>query len=455
MLPELVSFCTLLGAIDLPIVFRIGLVAVLTVVACASIGSLLVLRRMSLMGDAISHAVLPGLVLAFFLTGNLNGTISIFGWFDLNVMLIGAFAVGLLTTWLIQSLENLGGIAADSSMGVVFTTLFALGVVLIKVLFDGNVDLDVDCVLNGSLSIITLNTTELFGYNLPEISIMLGIVCAINLAVLVVLWKELRLCAFDPQFAATNGFRPRLLHYLIMALTAMTAVASFQAVGSILVIAMLIVPAATAQLLTDRMNRYVILSVVIAVIMALSGVSLGHYSNRLREAEPAALIAVSAGCIFALTVIFAPRYGLFFKFLHRSRQSLRIMGEDLLAMFYRLDELAPGRKLGTNEAVQSVGGGWLARVALWRQMNKGFIEYRADGWELSNKGEQTAANLVRSHRLWEAWLVQHLGLPLDHVHDPAERMEHYIDPQMQAELRREMGDRVEDPHGRKIPTDRR
>jgi manganese/zinc/iron transport system permease protein len=133
---------------------------------------------------------------------------------------------------------------------------------------------------------------------------------------------------------------------------------------------------------------------------------------------------------------------------------LRIIGEDLLAMFYRLDELAPGRKLGTNEAVQSVGGGWLARLALWRQMNKGFIEYRSDGWELSPKGEQTAANLVRSHRLWEAWLVQHLGLPLDHVHDPAERMEHYIDPQLQAELRREMGDRVEDPHGRKIPTDR-
>lgn len=451
MLPEFGSSFALLAALDLPVVFRIGLVAVLTVAACASIGSLLVLRRMSLMGDAISHAVLPGLVLAFFFTGNLNGTVSVFGWFDLNVMLIGAFAVGLLTTGLIQALENMGGIAADSSMGVVFTTLFAGGVVLLKAKTDGKVDLDVDCVLNGSLSIITLDTIELFGYEVPRAAIMLTTVLGINLAVLVVLWKELRLCAFDPQFAATNGFRPGLLHYLIMALTAMTAVAAFQAVGSILVIAMLIVPAATAQLLTDRMSRYVILAVVIAVVMALCGVALGHYSELLHKAEPAALIAVCAGCIFALTVIFAPTYGLFFKFLHRSRQSLRIIGEDLLAMFYRLDELAPGRRLGTNEAVQSVGGGWLARVALWRQMNKGFIEYRTDGWELSKKGELTAANLVRSHRLWEAWLVQHLGLPLDHVHDPAERMEHYIDPQLQAELSREMGDRVQDPHGRKIP----
>lgn len=441
MLLELDPSLTLIAAIDLPVVVRMALVAALTVAGCAAIGSLLVLRRMSLMGDAISHAVLPGLVLAFLATGSLSS----------NAMLVGAFAVGLLTTWLIQALQNLGGIAADSSMGVVFTTLFAGGVVLLKIFTGSHVDLDVDCVLNGSLSIIVLNTTEVLGFNLPECSIMLSIVLAVNVSLLLLLWKELRLSSFDPQFAATTGFRPGLLHYLIMALTAMTAVAAFQAVGSILVIAMLIVPAATAQLLTDRMNRYVILSVVIAIVMALSGVALGYYSPLLREAEPAALIAVCAGCIFALTVIFAPRYGLFFQFLHRSRQSLRIIGEDLLAMFYRLDELAPGRKLGTNEAVKSVGGGWLARLALWRQMNKGYLEYRTDGWELSQKGETTAANLVRSHRLWEAWLVQHLGLPLDHVHDPAERMEHYIDPQLQAELSREMGDQAQDPHGRKIP----
>ncbi len=442
MLLDLVGASSLFAAIELPVVVSIGLVAVLTVAACASIGSLLVLRRMSLMGDAISHAVLPGLVLAFFFTGSLSS----------NTMLVGAFAIGLLTTWLIQALENLGGIAADSSMGVVFTTLFASGVVLLKVLFAGKVDLDVDCVLNGSLSTITLDTVELFGYHVPSVAIMLFTVLAINITVLVVLWKELRLCAFDAQFAATNGFRPGLLHYLIMALTAMTAVAAFQAVGTILVIAMLIVPAATAQLLTDRMNRYVILSVVIAVVMAICGVALGYSSPRLREAEPAALIAVCAGIIFAFTVFFAPRYGLFFKYVHRSQQSLRIIGEDLLAMLYRLNELAPDRKLGTNEAVQSVGGGWLARFALWQQMTKGFIAFRSGGWELSDKGEQTAANLVRSHRLWEAWLVRYLGLPLDHVHDPAERMEHFIDRQMQAELSRELGDRTEDPHGRKIPS---
>ncbi len=444
----------LFAAANFSVIVSIGLVAVLTVAACASIGSLLVLRRMSLMGDAISHAVLPGLVLAFFFTQNLSGTISVFGWFDLNVMLLGAFAVGLLTTWLIQALENLGGIAADTSMGVVFTTMFASGVVLLKAVTGGKVDLDVDCVLNGQLSMIALDDTiEVLGYNVPQMAISLVTVLAINVAVLVLLWKELRLCAFDSQFAATSGFHPRLLHYLIMALTAMTAVAAFRAVGSILVIAMLIVPAATASLLTDRMNRYVILSIALAVLMALCGVGLIYVSPRLyQQAEPAALIAVCAGCIFAITVIFAPRYGLFFQFLHRSRQSLRIIGEDLLAMFYRLDELAPGRKLGTNEAVQSVGGGWLARLALWHQMNKGFVSYRNGGWELSTRGEQKAANLVRSHRLWEAWLVRHLGLPLDHVHDPAERMEHYIDPQLQAELRRELGDRAEDPHGRKIPS---
>ncbi|MGC4002765.1 MAG: metal ABC transporter permease [Pirellulales bacterium] len=323
-----------------------AIVAVATVVACALIGSMLVLRGMSMMGDAIAHAVLPGLVIAFLLTGRL----------DQNFMLIGAFAMGLLTTWMIQALRQYAEVAGDSAMGVVFTTLFALGVLLSRVKTSGGVDLDADCVLYGSLATIAIDAVPVFGFEWPTSATLLTIVVVINGATLALLWKELRLAAFDPPFAQALGFRPGLLHYLVMALTAVTAVAAFQAVGSILVIAMLIVPAATAHLLTDRLSRMVSLSVVFATLAACCGLGLNKTSILL-HAEPAALIAVCAGVIYLSAALFAPRYGLVGKQWERFRRATRIMGEDLLAMYFRLEELAPGRNLGTGETTQSLGGG--------------------------------------------------------------------------------------------------
>jgi manganese/zinc/iron transport system permease protein len=413
-------------------------VAVMTNVACAIVGCYLVLRRMSLMGDAIAHAVLPGLVVAFLFTGSLN----------VGGMFLGAFAVGLLTTFLTQTLHRQGGVAADASMGVVFTTLFAIGVVLLR-RYAGNVDLDPDCVLQGQLALIPGYTVDVLGYAVPRAAISIGIVLVLNFAFVVLLWKELKITSFDPGLATTMGLRSGLIHYLLMAMVAGTTVAAFEAVGSILVIAMLIVPAATAHLLTDRLSSMLWVSAAIGTLAAYLGFLA--FARWNPDMEPAGMIAVAAGVVFSVTVLVAPRYGLLSTLWRNLQTASRIVREDILAMLYRLEELNVHRTMQPRNALLAVGGGVAAAAALWQLIRRGLVQRVDGGLALTNLGRDRAKHLVRSHRLWEAYLVEYLGLPLDHVHAPAERMEHYIGQRLQEQIAAGLPQEETDPHGRSIP----
>jgi manganese/zinc/iron transport system permease protein len=231
-----------------------------------------------------------------------------------------------------------------------------------------------------------------------------------------------------------------------MALVAVTSVASFQAVGSILVVAMLIVPPATAQLLCDRLSRMVLLACVFAIASAIGGYWLAH----AWDVSPAGAMAVFAGGMYAVAVFFAPRYGIVSSLVRNLQTSLRIMREDLLSMLYRDEELG-GRPLSANVAIAAVGGGWLARWALVMLKRRSRVTVATDGLHLTPDGRERAKRLVRSHRLWEAYLVKHLGLPLDHVHAPADRVEHFIHQPLREELQKAVDDAQQDPHGREIP----
>ncbi len=411
-------------------------IATMTNVACALLGCYLVLRRMSLLGDALSHAVLPGLVVAFVAAGSLN----------IVFMFAGALAVGLLTTFLTQTIHRQGGVSADASIGVVFTSLFALGVILIKRYGQG-VDLDPDCVLYGQIDLVEFYTVPLFGYEVPRALVSILPVLLVNIAVIIVLWKELKISAFDPALATTMGINAERLFYLLMALVALTTVASFEQVGSILVIAMLIVPGATAQLLTDRLKSMMLLAALVGVISAVLGYALSVAWN-VAAAGP---MAVVAGACYGLAALASPRYGILSAVVRNAQISLRIVREDLLAMLYRLEELHIERRLGPREAAQAVGAGMLAHVGLWSLLRRGELQRSAMGLQLTEPGRRRAAELVRSHRLWEAYLVEHLGLPADHVHDPAERMEHFIDSRLQEQIVADLRDAQLDPHGREIP----
>jgi manganese/zinc/iron transport system permease protein len=411
----------------------IVLTGAVTNVACAVIGCFLVLRRMSLMGDAISHAVLPGLVVAFLFSGTLN----------IVPLFLGAAAVGLLTTFLTQSLHQYARVPSDASMGVVFTSLFALGVVLVKKYVSG-LHFDVACVYEGALEYVPF-AEPVFGLPRPLFTTL--VVLVLNLVVLALLWKELKVSSFDESLASTMGFSATAMHYLLMMLVAVTTVASFEAVGSILVVAMLIVPAATAQLLCDRLGTMVFLAAVTGVLAAV----LGYLAGSWFDTNYAGMMAVAAGGLYGLAVLLSPRYGLISGLARNVRLSLKVLRDDLLGMLYRVEELSREKPLSPAKARQAVGGGWLARWGLAGLVRGGQIETFDDRLHLTDAGREAARNLVRSHRLWETYLVEHLGMPLDHVHEPAHRVEHFIDERLRQEIQAEVDTTAGDPHGREIP----
>lgn len=240
------------------------LAATLAACACALVGNFLVLRRQALMGDAIAHAVLPGIAAAYILTASREPL----------PMLLGAAGAGLATVGLTALIQSLGKVDRGAAMGVAFTTLFALGVILIERV-PPTIDLDADCVLHGNLEAllwfppdrITLSSLA----TLPRQVHTLAAVMAMGVVFTLVFYKELRLTSFDPALAGALGFRPGLMNTLLMTVAAAAVVASFEAVGSILVIAMLICPPAAARMLTNRLGTQILLSQIIALLTAVTG----------------------------------------------------------------------------------------------------------------------------------------------------------------------------------------
>ncbi|MBL8874255.1 MAG: metal ABC transporter permease [Phycisphaerae bacterium] len=277
-------------------------IAICCCIACGLVGCFLLLRRMSLLGDAISHAILPGLAAAFFLTGTREPI----------AMLAGAMVVGVLTALISTGLNRWGRVPEDASMGVVFTTLFALGVILIT-LVARDVDLDPGCVLYGLIEFAPFDTVRLLGLELPRSFVWLFIVLAINVTLIAVFFKELKIVCFDPYLATTMGISATAVHYGLMTAVAATSVASFEAVGSILVVAMLVAPGATAHLLTDKLGRMLWWSAAIAGLSAVLGYALAVRLNT----SVAGMIATTALGLFVLAAIASPRHGVIARWVHR------------------------------------------------------------------------------------------------------------------------------------------
>jgi len=456
MLNEFITLLSDWGSLDTWIV----LTAALAAMACAVPGNFLLLRRQSMMGDALSHSVLLGIAVSFLTVFALKSA----GYvpddsYDVvrhAAMFSGAIAVGILTAVLSEAVRRLGAVESSAALGVVFITLFALGLLLIR-LYADRVDLDPDCVLYGAVETAALD---------PQLAIINGAMLVVNLVLVLLLFKELRISTFDPGLATSLGFRASFLHYGLMAVTAATLVAAFETVGSILVIAMLIVPPATAYLLTQRLWLMVTLSVVIAAFSAL----LGHIAaitlpamifSRMGlgaevGASSAGMMAVACGVLFTLAVFVSPDQGVVMRIARLASLKLRIACEDVLGLLYRLDEIRPE---GTQAAALSRllhdargSGRVLQRLAINILLRRGQIMDSAGGYHLTTAGQAAAQNLVRTHRLWEAYLEKHFGsLSGERQHRSAHSLEHYIDPSLRENLAAELELPKTDPHGRDIP----
>ena len=287
---------------------EIQLIAVVVAVACALPGTFLVLRRLALVSDAISHSILLGIVLGFFVVGNVNSPL----------LLAGAALVGLATVVLVQLLQHTGLVREDAAIGLVFPALFSIGVILIARYADG-VHLDIDAVLLGELAFAPFDRLEFWGWDWgPTALVVMSVILAINVAAIAIFWKELKLSTFDSAFAIALGFAPAAVQYALMSLVSLTAVGAFDAVGSILVVALMIAPPAAAYLLTDSLVRLLLLAAGIGAGSALAGYWLAF----ALDASIAGAMATMTGVAFGLAWLFAPGRGLLAAVRRRARQKL-------------------------------------------------------------------------------------------------------------------------------------
>jgi manganese/zinc/iron transport system permease protein len=417
--------------------------AALSAMACALPGNFLLLRRMSMMGDAISHTVLPGLATAFLLTGSR----------DLLPMFLGAVIIGILSAALIEGLSRLGKIDEGSAMGVVFTTMFALGLLLIATAAE-HVDLDPNCVLYGAIELSPLDTRLFLGWEVPRAALMSGLVLALSSVILLAFYKQFKITSFDPEFATSQGIRAWFFHYLLMTIIATTCVAVFESVGSILVIAMLVVPPACAHLLSDRLSLMILWSLVIAVASAV----LGHVGAiwipaqfGFQSTSTAGMMATASGLLFVLTALLAPRHGVMVRLIRRTLLSYQIVRTELLSRLFRAGERQAGLYALTTTELLRGRDHFAFRFVLTALRLETKVRPSGGSWELTGDGLLAARRHVRRHRQWEAYLAERDGLDPGKVHGVAERLTHIQRPEIVSTLEEKTRGVVQDPHGKEIP----
>lgn len=298
---------------------EIQIIAVLASIACSIPGVFLVLRQMSMMSDSISHTILLGIVIGFFLTGDINSPL----------LIIGAGLMGVFTVYLSESLYKTKLVSEDTSIGLVFPLLFSIAVLLISK-FASSVHLDVDSILLGELTFAPFNRMLLFGRDIgAKAMYTMGIILLINLGLLIVFFKEIKLATFDPALAAALGFSPVLIHYGLMTAVSVTAVGAFEAVGSILVIALMTAPPITAFLLTDDLKAMLLISAVSGAVSAV----LGYQAASYFDVSIAGMIVTANGLLFLLAFIFSKKSGLIYTLMRKKRQRLEF---EMLSVAFHL-----------------------------------------------------------------------------------------------------------------------
>jgi len=351
-------------------------VLLITAVACAVLSPFLVLRKLSMVSDAISHSVLLGIVIAFFIVKDVGSPF----------LIVGAATFGVITVFAVELLSGTGLVKNDDAVGIVFPMFFALAVVLITK-FARNVHLDTDVVLMGEVIIAPLNRIEFMGIDLPKAFVQMGILLVINLLFVIIFFKELKVTTFDRGFATLAGFSSAALFYALMTLSSFTAVTAFDAVGAILVVSFLITPGAAAYLISKDLKVMIAISVGYAVINSI----IGYVFSLLMNVSMSGMTAAAAGVTFLLTFLFN-REGLITAiFIRLQRKS-----ELKLGLF--LNHI--GNHSGKKEESEELGLGSIKNHLKWKQaevdkiagrlIKKGFIRIDIDKniYDLTERGRE-------------------------------------------------------------------
>lgn len=284
---------------------EIIVIASIVAMSCSLLGTFLVLKRMAMMSDAITHTILLGIVIAFFITHD----------FSSPLLIVGAALMGVITVYLIEALQRTKLLSEESSIGVVFPFIFSIAIILITK-YAGSVHLDTDAVLLGEISFAPFDRMMFMGLSIPKSLFTMGIIFLIDFIFVGIFFKELKLTSFDAILATTLGFSPLLVHYALMTLISVTAVGAFNAVGSVLVIAFMIGPPVTASLLTHDLKKMIGIGLVLSVFNAV----VGYFIAVNFDVSIAGCMAVVTGITFMITFLFAPHTGFVSTRVRRKQQ---------------------------------------------------------------------------------------------------------------------------------------
>lgn len=404
-------------------------------ISAGVLGCFALLRKRALMGDALAHAALPGVCLAYLLSGGMKHPL---------LFIAGASLSGLGGSFAIQGITRYSRIKEDSAIGLVLSVFFGIGIMLLTYIQHqpfGNQS-GIDKVLFGQAAAMMPRDVWLFG----------GLAVALLLAV-VVAYKELKVLTFDPEYARAAGLPVAFLDAFLLTLIVLVVTAGLQAVGVVLMAAMLITPAAAARQWTDRLGQMVVLAGVFGAASGAAGAWASAIAPRM-PTGPWIVVAITA--VFAVSIFGAPRHGIVPRLVRHRRTRQRVQWENILKTLYRLSEDHPAvsysiaqiqqyRELHTRACERLLGR--LARAGLVAQRSG----QDPVAWQLTVAGRHEAQRLVRRHRLWEVYLTRYLHLGQAQVHSDAEDIEHVLTPELEHELELLLQRPTVDPHQRAIP----
>lgn len=407
--------------------------SMLLAASSAVVGCFTVLKKRSLIGDAIAHSVLPGICTAFILSGTKNPL----------YLVLGAGISGWLSVIVLDAITRYSKIKQDTATGLVLSVFFGIGIFMLTIIQN-----------SGNAAQTGLNNF-LFGKAaslLFEDVLVFGSIACIILITTLLLYKEFKLITFDPLFARTTGLPVRTLELVLTTLTVLAVVVGIQAVGVVLMAAMLITPAAAALYWTIRLGWMLFLAALFGSFSALTGTYISYLAPAM-PTGPWIVVVVSTIALFSFFL--APKKGVLYRLLQQRNIRMKILEENILKLFYHLGEsdreFQQARNQRELQEVRYMPRRKLA-LGLRRLMAQGFMERLKEGnYRLTSAGAAKGRRVVKLHRLWELYLTQYMRIAPDHVHEDAESIEHIITPDLEKRLEEKLNFPEVDPHQTRIP----